>query len=45
MNDAADIREAFFNLIQRYPNEPLAQFHAQRVRDGMLTALIVMEDK
>ena len=39
------VRQAFLSLAEHHPDEPLAQFHAQRVRDGLLTSLIVMEDK
>lgn len=44
-SDAESARMAFMKLLEQYPDEPLAQFHAQRVRDGRVSSLIVMEDK
>lgn len=43
--DAESIRQAFLALVEHHPDEPLAQFHAQRVRDGLLNSLIIMEEK
>ena len=43
--DANSIRQAFLALVEHHPDEPLAQFHARRVRDGLLNSLIIMEEK
>jgi len=37
--------QAFGDLERRYPDDPLVNFHAQRIRQGELSTLIVMEDK
>ncbi len=44
-SDAESARKAFLKLAEQYPDEPLAQFHAQRVLGGLVSSVIVMEDK
>ena len=44
-NDAAAARAAVERLYTNYPTEPLAEFHVNRVAEGLVTTLVKMEDK
>lgn len=44
-SDPQQLQQMFGALQLRYPDEPLARFHAQRVQAGFFSDHIVMEDK
>ena len=41
-NNAAN---SMLELSLDFPNEPLVSFHSQRIKKGLVTTLVVMEDK
>lgn len=44
-SDEEAARAAVKRLHENHPHEPLAEFHAQREKEGLVTTLIKMEDK
>lgn len=44
-DDTAAASNAVKRLYANFPNEPLAEFHANRIADGLVTTLIKMDDK
>lgn len=44
-NESPDAPELFKRLEARDPQDPLVQFHMQRIRSGLCSTLVIMEDK